>query len=194
MIMQGVVQKGYNSISEISLEAFHLSQRRIFLNGQIDEEMANRFLGQMLYLSEDKENGIDIYLNSPGGEINSGLVICDLILACPIPVNIYCTGLAASMAAVVLACGPRGRRFVLPHSKTMIHEPLLSGNLHQSASSIQNMTNSLLQTKVLVNSILAQRTGKTEEEINQATSYDHYLDAEETVHFGLCDEIRNIAF
>ena len=146
----------------------------------------------MLYLSEDKQNEIDIYLNSLGGEINSGLVICDLLMACQIPVNIYCTGLAASMAAVILACGGKGRRFILPHSKTMIHEPLLSGNLHQSASSIQNMTNSLLQTKALVNSILAQQTGRSVNEIEQATSYDHYLDAEETVHFGLCDQIRNI--
>ena len=191
--MSGVVQTGYNGISEVSLDAFHLSGRKIFLNGKIDEGVANLFLRQMLYLSEDKENEIDIYLNSPGGEINSGLVICDLLMASRIPVNIYCTGLAASMAAVILACGAKGRRFILPHSKTMIHEPLLSGNLHQSASSIQNMTNSLLQTKALVNSILAQQTGRTVNEIEQATSYDHYLDAEETVHFGLCDQIRNIA-
>lgn len=190
--MAGVVHKGYNSISEVSLDAFHLSGRKIFLNGQIDEGAANLFLKQTLYLSEDKENEIDIYLNSPDGEINSGLMICDLIMACRIPVNIYCTGLAASMAAVILACGEKNRRFILPHSKTMIHEPLLSGNLHQSASSIQNLTNSLLQTKTLMNSILAQQTGRTLDEIEQATLYDHYLDAEETVHFGLCDQIRNI--
>lgn len=190
--MSGVIQKGFNSILEISLETFHLSQRRVFLNGQIDEEMANRFLRQMLYLSEDKENEINIFINSIGGEITSGLVICDLILNCQMPVNLYCTGLAASMAAVVLSCGPQGRRYILPHSKTMIHEPLLSGNLHQSASSIQNMTNSLLQTKKLVNSILAKQTGRTVQEINQATSHDHYMDAEETIRFGLCDEIRNI--
>lgn len=189
--MQGVLQKGYNSISEIRLDAFHLSRRKIFLNGQIDENTANTFLRQMLYLSEDKEKEIDIYLNSQGGEIQSGLLICDLIMECMTPVNIYCTGLAASMGAVILACGQKGRRFILPHSKTMIHEPLLSGSLHQSASSIQNMTKSLMQTKELVNSILAQQTGKTMDEINRATTYDHYLDAEETVRFGLCDQIRN---
>lgn len=97
---------------------------------------------------------------------------------------------AASVAAVILACGQRGRRFILPHARTMIHEPVLSGSLHQPASSLKNMSESLIKTKEMVNSLLAERIGKTLYEINETTACDYWMAAKESVQFGLCDEVR----
>ena len=106
-----------------------------------------------------------------------------------IPVYMYCTGMAASMAAVLLAGGQPGRRYILPHSKTMIHEPLLSGGVGGSATSIRNISDSILETRSIVNGILAKHTGKSIKEINKATSYDNYMNAEKSVEFGICDKV-----
>ena len=105
------------------------------------------------------------------------------------PVNTYCTGLAASMGAVLLAGGQAGRRYILPHSKTMIHEPLISGGVGGSATSIHNISESILKTRDMLNEILAKHTGKSLKEMKKATAFDHYMNAEESVKFGMCDEI-----
>jgi ATP-dependent Clp protease protease subunit len=104
----------------------------------------------------------------------------------------YCIGMAASMGAVILAGGQKGRRFILPHSQCMIHEPLISGGVGGAATSIKKTAESILEIKSIINGILAKHTGKTVEEIDEATSFDNYLNAEESVAFGLCDEIRNL--
>ena len=137
---------------------------------------------------------IDIYLNSPGGSVNAGMVIYDVIQALEgkVPINIYCIGMAASMGAIILAGGHKGHRYILPHSKCMIHEPLISGGLGGSATSIKKTADSILETKAITNGVLAKHTGKTLEEIDKATAFDNYMNAEESVEFGLCDEIRNI--
>ena len=106
-----------------------------------------------------------------------------------IPVYMYCTGMAASMAALLLAGGQPGRRFILPHSKTMIHEPLLTGGVGGSATSIRNISDSILETRKIVNGILAKHTGKTLKEVNKATSFDNYMNAEKSVEFGICDRV-----
>ncbi|MBR5597150.1 MAG: ATP-dependent Clp protease proteolytic subunit [Lachnospiraceae bacterium] len=179
----------YNGIRELSVYTRHLSKRRIFLNGEINSEMANDIVAQLLFLQEESEEPIHIYINSGGGEINAGLFIYDVIQSITVPVYMYCTGMAASMAAVLLAGGQPGRRFILPHSKTMIHEPLLSGGVGGSATSIRNISDSILETRSIVNGILAKHTGKTLKEINKATSFDNYMNAEKSVEFGICDKV-----
>lgn len=179
--------------SVIDLRTHHFSKRKVYLTGSITEESANDFVLQMLYLAEEKKP-VDIYINSSGGSVNAGLVIYDVIqsLNDRIPINMYCTGMAASMAAVILAGGQKGRRYILPNSKCMIHEPLIAGGMGGSASTIKKTADSILQTKALTNSILAKHTGKSIEEIDKATAYDNYMTAEEAVEFGLCDAIRNL--
>ena len=174
---------------ELALRTRHLMKRRIFLDGPIDRESANDFLSQLLYLEEESSEPIDILINSPGGEVNAGLLIYDAIQGSQAIINLYCTGTAASMAADILAGGQKGRRFILPHSKVMIHEPLIRDGVGGSATSIRNISESILETRDICNGLLAKHTGKTLEEVNEATRFDNYMNAEQTVAFGICDEI-----
>ena len=177
----------------VNLMTKQLTDRKIFLIGEVDNVMANQFVSELLYLSKNDEP-IDIYINSLGGSVTSGLVIYDTIqsLDGKVPINMYCMGSASSMAAVILAGGQKGRRYILPHSKCMIHEPLIPGGMGGSATSIKKTADSILETKAITNGILAKHTGKTLEEIDAATSFDNFMNAEEAIAFGLVDEIRNI--
>lgn len=174
---------------EVSVRTRLLSNRNIFITGEINTDTANEVLMQLMYLTDESDEPINIYLNSPGGEVNSGLMIYDAIQAVECPINIYCTGMAASMAAIILAGGQAGRRFILPHSKTMIHEPLINGGVGGSASSLKSISDSILETRDITNGILAQHTGKSLKEINKVTAHDHYMNAEESVAFGICDAV-----
>ena len=176
-------------IREVSIYTEHLARRKIFIEGMITMETADAFVLQMMHLKEESEEDIYLYINSYGGDINSGLLIYDVIQGIKIPLHITCIGMAASMAAVILAGGQKGRRHILPHSQTMIHEPLLSQGVGGSASSIKNISDSILRTRDILNEILAKHTGKPLQEINDATSFNHYMTAEESVAFGLCDSI-----
>lgn len=178
-----------HGVREVSLDTRHLMKRRIFLNGEINEDTANDFLSQMLYLEQESRDPVTIYINSPGGSVNAGLVIYDCIQASELEINMVCAGTAASMAAIIFAGGQKERRFILPHSKVMIHEPLLAGGVGGSATSIKNISDSILETREIVNGILAKHTGKTVKEINKATSFDNYMNAEEAIKFGLCDKV-----
>lgn len=188
-----ILIEDYNGAREIKLVTKHLMSRKIFLTGEVNASMANDFASKMLYLT-DKNEPIDIYINSPGGSVDAGLVIYDIIQSCEgkVPINIYCIGTAASMGAILLAGGQKGRRYILPHSKCMIHEPLISGGMGGAATSIKKVADSILETKQIMNKILAKHTGKTEEEIDEATAFDNYMNAEEAIAFGLCDEVRDI--
>lgn len=188
-----VEEESCNGTREITLQTKHFTNGKLFLLGEVTETMANNFVSELLYLVE-KGDPVDIYINSPGGSVNAGLVIYDVIQACleKIEINMYCIGMAASMGAVILAGGQKGHRFILPHSNVMIHEPLISGGVGGSATSIKRTSDSILETKQIINSILANHTGKTIKAIDKATSYDNYMNAKEAVAFGICDEIRNI--
>ena len=178
---------------EINLQTKHFCNRKLFLTGEVTSQMANDFVSQMLYLSQNEEP-VDIYINSPGGSVNAGLVIYDTIQALQnkMEINMYCIGMAASMGAIILAGGQKGRRYILPHSKVMIHEPLISGGIGGSATSIKKTSDSILETKNITNGILAKHTGKSLKEINKATSFDNFMNAKEAIEFGICDEIRNM--
>ena len=188
-----VEEESCNGVREVTLMTKHFTNGKLFLTGEVTEDIANNFVSQLLYLVE-KGNPIDIYINSPGGSVNAGLVIYDVIQACAekIEINMFCIGMAASMGAVILAGGQKGRRYILPHSKVMIHEPLIAGGMGGSATSIKKTADSILETKAITNGILSKHTGKTIEEIDAATSFDNFMNAKEAIEFGLCDEIRNI--
>ena len=178
-----------NGTREVSLTTRHLMNRNVFLQGTIDSDMENQFLSQLLYLEQESEEPVTIYINSPGGEVNAGLVIYDAIQGSNLEINMICTGMAASMAAILLAGGQKGKRYILEHSKVMIHEPLLANGVGGSATSIKNISESILETRKIVNGILAEHTGKSIEEINEATSFDNYMNAKEAIEFGICDAI-----
>ncbi len=181
-------------IREVSLDTRHLMNRRLFINGSIDADLANDFLSEILFLEKESDDPATVYVNSGGGEISAGLMIYDIIQGSKLDINMVCTGMAASMAAVLVAGGQKGRRYILPHSKMMIHEPLIGGGVGGSATSIKNISESILKTREITNGILAKHTGKTIEEINEATSFDNYMDAEQAIEFGLCDAITEDIF
>ena len=181
--------KSSNGISLVPLDSKLLSARKIFLEGEINEEMAGEFVKKIMYLTaEDPKKNIDVYINSCGGEIISGLTIYDAIVDSIAPIRMFCIGKAYSMGAVLFACGSHGR-YMLPHSELMIHEPLLGNRVGGNSSSIKSISESLLATKKKMNQILAKHTGKSETEVEEATAYDHYFSPEESIAFGLCDHI-----
>lgn len=188
-----VIEETCQGMAPVDLLTRHFTDRKLFLTGEVTEEMADDFVSELLYLAQE-DAPVDIYINSPGGSVDAGLVIYDIIQACKdkMTINMYCTGMAASMGAVIFAGGQKGRRFILPHSKVMIHEPLIAGGVGGSATSIKKTADSILETKAIINGILAKHTGKSVEEIDQATSFDNFMNAAEAVEFGLCDEIRSI--
>lgn len=188
--MPSIIEESHSGVREITLYTKHLMNRRIFLQGEIDEEMANAVLSQILYLKDESDSPIDIFINSSAGDVNCGLMIYDIIQSVKIPVNLYCTGMAASMAAVILAGGQKGRRFILPHSKTMIHKVAISNGVGGYTASKDKVSNSAAETRKIVNGLLAKHTGKTLEEIEQAAACERCMSAEESVKFGLCDAIK----
>lgn len=171
-----------------SLATLALERGELNLVGEIDTPLSQHLIMLMRYTAENAMP-LKIFLNSPGGEVTAGLAILDAIESYPYDVDIYCTGLAASMGAVILAGGRKGHRFINPHGKVMIHEPLIAGGFGGSASSIERTAQSILETKATLNTLLAKYTGKSLEEINEATSFDNFFTPEEAIAFGLCDRI-----
>ena len=188
-IMPAIERESVNGVQQISLVTDLFTNRNIVLFGEIDETMVYSFTMQLMALMEDEQSEINIYINSPGGEVNSGLAIYDLIQSCEAPLNLYCIGMAASMGALIFASGQKGRRYILPHSKVMIHEPLIPNGVGGSASSIKSTADSILRTRELLNGILAEHSGRSIEEINKATDHDNFMTAQEAIEFGLCDKV-----
>lgn len=179
---------GAKGLSSVSLDSDFLSRGIVFIDEPITPETANKFLKEMMYLSQ-KDEPARLFINCPGGEVNSGLLMYDVITGFKNPLDIFCTGTAGSMAAILLAAGKPSHRFILPHSRVMIHEVLINGGVGGSATSISKISESIMEVRNLVNSILASHTGKSIEEINAATSYDNIMNAEEAVKFGIVDKI-----
>ena len=179
--------KTNSGITQVSLEAKLFSKRCININGEITDEMAVDFTDKILELNLESNEPITVLINSPGGEINSGLLMYDAIVGSIAHVRMICRGKAYSMGAVLLACA--GKRYMLPNSELMLHQPMLGGRVSGNASSIKSISDSMLETKKKINSLLAKHTGKTEEEIDKATDFDHYFSPDEAIAFNLCDEI-----
>lgn len=188
-----VLIKSSNGISQVPAESKLLSQRKVFIEGEILPETACEFVKEILFLnSEDSAKPIDVLINSPGGEINSGMLMYDVIQSSKAPIRMFCIGRAYSMSAILFASGSHGR-YMLPHSELMLHEPLLGNRVGGSSSSIKSISDSLIETKRKMNKILAKHTGRSEEEVEAATSYDHYYSPEESKEFGLCDDIADFS-
>lgn len=183
--------KSSNGITLVPVDTRLLAERKVFIEGEINQEKACDFVKQILFLCREESNKpIDVLINSPGGEISSGLLMYDCIQSCKVPIRMFCMGTAYSMGALLFASGNHGR-YMLPHSELMLHEVLLGGRVGGNASSIRSISDSLMETRNKMNRILAKHTGKTVEEIEEATGFDHYYSPEESVEFGLADEIVN---
>ena len=176
---------------EFDLAAVNAERGDIFLNGDIVMNTAQSFASIMKYMQREGKK-VTIYLNSLGGEVTAGLMIYDIIKSYPYDLKIVCTGLATSMGAIILAGGRKGKRFILPHSKVMIHEPLISNGFGGSATTIEQKAKTILDVKQQLNEILAKHTGKSLKDIDKATAFDNFMTAEEAVRFGICDAIATI--
>lgn len=178
-----------NGITTMPIETKLLASRNVFLEGEINEGTALEFVKQLMHLSTDSpDEPINVLINSPGGEINSGMIIYDVIQTMKTPIRLFCIGRAYSMAAFLFISGQHGR-YMLRNSELMLHEPLLGGKVGGNTSSIKELSDSLIKTRDKLNKLLAEHSGHTIEEIEKATDHDHFYSAEESIDFGLCDEI-----
>jgi ATP-dependent Clp protease, protease subunit len=165
-----------------------LKDRIVILGTPINDDVANTIIAQLLFLeSEDPEKDINIYINSPGGVVTSGLAIYDTIQYMRAPVSTICVGQAASMGAVLLAAGAKGKRFALPNARIMIHQP--SGGTQGQATDIEIQAREILKIRERLNGILAQHTGQTIQKIAEDVERDYFMSAEETKQYGLIDEV-----
>ena len=165
-----------------------LKERVIFLVGPVNDQMANLIVAQLLFLeSENPDKDISLYINSPGGSVSAGLAIFDTMNFIKPDVSTLCTGLAASMGAFLLAAGAKGKRFSLPNSRIMIHQP--SGGSQGQASDIEIQAKEILYLRERLNRILAERTGQTMEQIHKDTDRDRFMSGEEAVEYGLIDRV-----
>ncbi len=165
-----------------------LKERVIFLVGPVNDQMANLIVAQLLFLeSENPDKDISLYINSPGGSVSAGLAIYDTMQFIKPNVSTLCTGMAASMGAFLLAAGEKGKRFSLPNSRIMIHQP--SGGSQGQASDIEIQAREILYLRERLNSIMGERCGKTSEQIAKDTDRDNFMSGEEAVAYGLIDKV-----
>jgi ATP-dependent Clp protease protease subunit len=165
-----------------------LKDRIIFIGMPIDDHVANLVIAQLLFLQmEDAKKDISIYINSPGGSVTSGLAIYDTMQFVTCDVNTYCIGIAASMGAVLLCAGTKGKRFALPNSDIMIHQ--VSGGAQGQASDVERQVEFMFKLKKRLNGILSLHTGKSAEQVNKDADRDYYMTAEEAKEYGLVDEV-----
>ena len=165
-----------------------LEERIMFVTGPIETQMANLIVGQLLFLEHKAPNkDIQLYINSPGGEVTAGMAIFDTMNYIKSDVSTICVGMAASMGAVLLAAGTKGKRYALPNSDVMIHQP--SGGAQGMASDIEITAKKILETKMRLNQILADATGQPLEIIERDTDRDRWLNAEEAKQYGLVDQV-----
>ncbi|MCD5500159.1 ATP-dependent Clp protease proteolytic subunit [Lactobacillus delbrueckii subsp. lactis] len=165
-----------------------LKDRIIMLSGEVNDQLANSIIAQLLFLdAQDNTKDIYMYINSPGGVITSGMAIVDTMNFIKSPVSTIATGMAASMASVILAEGEKGKRFALPHATVLIHQPL--GGAQGQATEIQIAAEEILKTRKMINEILAKDSGQDIETIKRDTERDHYMTAQEAKDYGLIDDI-----
>lgn len=165
-----------------------LKDRIIFIGSEIHDQMANAIIAQLLFLkTDDPKKDIHVYINSPGGSITAGLAIFDTMRFLGCDINTYCIGLAASFGALLLAAGTKGKRFALPHSRVMIHQP--SGGVGGTSADIALQAEEILKLKVIINNILSEATGKTIEQLEKDSERDFYMNPEEAMAYGIIDKV-----
>ena len=178
----GKGERSYDIYSRLLLD------RIVFISGEVNDEMANAVCAQLLFLqSQDSKKEISVYVNSPGGSVTAGLAIYDTMQFVKCPVATYCLGQAASMGAVLLAAGAKGRRFALPNARIMIHQPW--GGAEGKASDIEITAREILRLKDILNGILARHSGRKPEDVVKDTDRDHFMSAQEAKEWGIVDEV-----
>lgn len=187
MIIPNIIEKNYSGEKIYDIYSKLLKERIVFINGEINDNMANLVICQLLYLDSVSSADISLYINSPGGSVTAGLAIYDTINYLKSDVSTVATGLCASMAAIVLAAGTKGKRLSLKNSEIMIHQVL--GGVSGQASDIKIQAERILVIKKKLNKILASLCNKTVTRINKDTERDYYLSADEAIEYGLIDSI-----
>jgi len=178
----GNVERSYDIYSRL------LEDRIIFLTGEINDQVANTVVAQLIYLeAKNPDKEISLYINSPGGSVSAGLAIYDTMQYIKCPVSTICVGLAASMAAVLLLAGEKGKRFCLTNSEVMIHQPL--GGMQGQASDMKIHADHIMKTRERLNKIIAKHTGKSLKEIEKDTDRDNFLTSSEALEYGIIDKI-----
>jgi len=186
--MPFVIERSGNREQSYDIYSRLLKDRIIFLGTAIDDNVANAVIAQLLFLQmDDGKKDISIYINSPGGSVTAGLAIYDTMQFTTCAVNTYCIGMAASMGAVLLAAGTKGKRFALPNSDIMIHQ--VSGGAQGTASDVERTVEFMFKLKKRLIHILAQHTGKTDEQVKIDSDRDYYMTADEAKAYGLVDEV-----
>lgn len=164
-----------------------LKERIVFISGEIDDDLSNSVIAQLLYLDAINNEDISIYINSPGGSITSGMAIYDTMNFIKSDVSTICIGMAASMAAFLLSCGKKGKRFILPNSEVMIHQPL--GGVSGQATEIKIAAERILKLKEKLNKILSNNTNKDFDTVTKDTERDYFMDSNEALEYGIVDKI-----
>lgn len=183
-----VVEKGGRDPYAYDIYSRLLKDRIVFLQGVVQDDMANAIVAQLLYLQfEDPKADIHLYINSPGGSVSAGLGIYDTMQFLTCPVSTYCIGMAASMGAVLLTAGAKGKRFALPNARIMIHQPL--AGMEGTSTEIQIHVKEFLKTKKRLNEILMRHTGKTLDQIEKDTDRDNFMSSQEAKDYGLIDGV-----
>ena len=187
MLIQTIIEKTNNSERAYDIYSRLLKDRIIILTGEIDDNSANIVVAQLLYLDSINHDDISLYINSPGGSITSGMAIYDTMNFIKSEVSTICIGMAASMGAFLLSSGKKGKRYCLPNSEVMIHQPL--GGASGQATEIKIAAEHILKIKDKLNKILASNTNKDIKTIELDTERDNYLSAQEALEYGLIDQI-----
>ena len=187
MLIPTVIEKSSNGERAYDIYSRLLKNRIILLSGEINDDTANVIIAQLLYLDSISHDDISIYINSPGGSITSGMAIYDTMNLIKSDVSTICVGMAASMAAFLLSCGKKGKRYCLPNSEVMIHQPL--GGVNGQATEIDIVAKRILNLRSKINSILAKNTKRNLKQIEKDTDRDYYMDAKASLDYGIIDKI-----
>ncbi|OBQ55135.1 ATP-dependent Clp protease proteolytic subunit [Tamlana sp. s12] len=171
-----------------AIDSKFIEQRKVFLWGQVDDKSAKHVIDRLMYLDSLGTEDIELYINSPGGYVTSGFAIYDCIKALNSEVSTICTGFAASMGSIILSAGAKGKRFIQPHARVMIHQP--SGGARGQASDIEITAKEIIITKELSAKILADNCGQDYEKVMKDFNRDHWMGAEESVAYGIVDGVK----
>lgn len=183
-----VFEQTAQGVRQVDVYSRLLSQRIVMLTGEINDESADLLIAQLFYLeAEDQKKDVYFYINSPGGIVTAGMALYDVMQFISCPVSTICLGQSASMAAVLLAAGAKGKRLALPHSRILIHQPL--GGTSGQATDIQIQAKEIMRTRETLNEILCKHTGQSMEVIRRDTERDFFLSSEEAVKYGLIDQV-----
>ena len=187
MLIPTVIEKSSNGERAYDIYSRLLKNRIIILSGEIDDNLANVVIAELLYLDSLGEEDIQLYINSPGGSITAGMAIYDTMNYIKSDVSTICIGIAASMAAFILSCGKKGKRYCLPNSEVMIHQPL--GGVQGQATEIDIVAKRIINLKMKLNAILAKSTNQHIKKIEKDTDRDYYMTAKEALDYGIIDQI-----